>query len=216
MKEDLKMVLQNKASEISEAAEAVMAHTRDWQMIQNFMSNRLQEFQLTATQQMKMERYQFIYNAMVSGKYTDKEVLAQVKTNFGVKQAQAYQDMAATQEIFSTVVNINKRFELSLMLQLNKNYQRRCLELNDMKSLAKFEKNRIDITKQLEDLEDDRGELFEGHTFEMTFDPTLLGAKPITKNDLKELLNSINSRRQKKIKTDMFDELDYEEEIPPQ
>ena len=61
-----------------------------------------------------------------------------------------------------------------------------------------------------------RGELFEGHTFEMTFDPTLLGAKPITKNDLKELLNSINSRRQKKIKTDMFDELDYEEEISPE
>ena len=94
MKEDLKMVLQKQSGEISAAAEAVMSYTRDWQMIQNFMSNRLQEFELTATQKKKMERYQFIYNAMVSGKYTDKEVIAQVKTNFGVKQAQAYQDMS--------------------------------------------------------------------------------------------------------------------------
>ena len=213
MKEDLKMVLQNKAREVSDAAEKVMEHTRDWQMIQQFVSNRINEFQLTATQQKKMERYQFIYNALVTGKYTDKEVLAQVMQNYNIKQAQAYQDMSATQEIFSTVINVNKQFELSLSLQINKNYLRKCEELGDMKSLAKFEKNRIDIIKLLEDVEDNRGEMFEGHVFEMTFNPELLGAKPISKKDMKDLLDSINQRRQKKIKTDMFDELDYAEEI---
>src|SRR5690606_37146010 len=108
----------------------------------------------------------------------------------------------------------NKRFELNLALEINKKYQHMCVELGDMKSLAKFEKNRNDLIEQIEELEDNRGELFEGHTFELTFNPELLGATPITHKDMKDLLDQINERRNKKVKTDMFEELDYTETPP--
>lgn len=214
MKETLKLVMQNKAAEIAAAAEAVAAHTRDWQMIEQFLSNRLEEFHLTYTQQKKMERYQYMYNQVVSGRYTDTEVINQSCKFFKIKPAQAYEDLSASKEIFSTVLNINKRFELNLALEINKKYQRMCVELGDMKSLAKFEKNRSDLIKQIEELEDNRGELFEGHTFELTFNPELLGAAPITQKDMKDLLDQINERRNKKVKTDMFEELDYTETPP--
>jgi hypothetical protein len=205
----MKLILKQKAEEIAAAAQAVMAHTHDWQVIEQYMCNRLADVQLTTTQQDKLDRYQYIYNARVSGKYLSKDIVSQLTRNYGVSLPQAYLDMKAAEELFTTVININKRFDYSVMLQLNSDYQRKCVELGDMKSLAKFEKNRIEINKEIEEIEDNRGELFEGHTFEMTFDPTLLGAAPISKDDMKGLLDAINAKRNKKIKTDMFEELNY-------
>lgn len=211
MKEDLKVVLQERAEQVSAAAALIMAKTADWQMIKQYLCNRINDFELTATQKEKMERYQFMYNQLVSGKYTDSEVVNQTMNLYHLKsQSQAYEDLSATREIFNSVININKQFELNLALQHNRNYMRKCEEAGNMKALAAHEKNRIALIKELKDMEDNRGELFEGHTFEMTFDPTLLGAPAITKEDMKELLTAINAKRDKKIKVDMFDELEYQ------
>lgn len=214
MKEALQVVMTNKAAEIAALAEVVAAYTRDWQMIQMAMSNRMDEIQLTETQQRKKERYQYIINQTLTGRYSDKEIINQVIQQFKIKSAQAYEDLNASKEIFTSIFNLDKRYELNLALQINKTYQRMCVELGDMKSLAKFEKNRNDLIKQIEELEDNRGELFEGHTFELTFNPELLGAAPITQKDMKDLLDQINDRRNKKVKTDMFEELDYSETPP--
>ena len=178
-------------------------------------SNRLGDFELNKQQQEKMNRYQYCYNQLAGGKYTETEVVSQLQKFFSIKKTQAYEDLAAAKEIFSTVLNINKRFELMVQLNINKECFRRCVEKGDEKSAAAYEKNRITLLSLIEDTEDNAGEMFEGHTIEATFDPSLLGAPDI---DMNEVLTAINEKRAVKIKIDMFNELNAEniehEEIP--
>lgn len=209
MKSDVKDALVKRSEEVSKQAEFIMAKTRDWQLIKQYMSNRVQDITLTAEQQKKMERYQFIYNEIASGKSTDQQVVNQAKNIYKISLSQAYEDLNATKEIFSTVININKQFELSQALQLNTKYKAKAEEMGDLKALAMFEKNRKDLIKLLPEVEDNSADIFEGHTYEMVFDPTLLGAP--AKVDMKELLTAINAKRGKKINIDMFPELEHED-----
>lgn len=209
MKEDVKNALEKRAEEVSRQAEFILAKTRDWQVIKQYMSNRVADIQLTPEQQKKMERYQYVYNEIIGGKSTDQQVATQVKNFFKISISQAYEDVNATKEIFSTIININKQFELNLALQLNTKYKAKAEAMGDLKALAMFEKNRKDMLKLLPEVEDNAAEMFEGHTYEMVFDPTLLGAN--TKVDMKELLAAINAKRGKKIKLDMFEELEHED-----
>jgi len=209
MSESLPQILQRKAEQVSRASELILARTNDWQLIREYMNGRMEEWELTPDQIEKKNRYQYIYNQKVSGKYTNAEVVNQVQRLYKIESSQAYEDMKCADELFTSLINVDKQLELKLKLEINKSYQRKCLELGDMKSLAKFEKNGIEIAKLLEDMEDDRGELFEGHVFEMTFDPSLLGAAPISKKDMMDLMNRINEKRGKKIRTDMFEELEF-------
>ena len=211
MREELKVILKDKASQIAATADLLMSKTRDWQVIKQYLCNRMADFDLTEMQKEKMNRYQYIYNQLVSGKYTQTDIVNQVSKLYKIELVQAYEDISATREIFNSVINVNKLFELNLALQINQNYLRKCEEAGDFKNLVKFEKNRLDMIKELQDVEDNRGELFEGHTFEMTFDPTLLGAPAISKENMKELLAAINLKREKKIKIDMFDELEFKD-----
>lgn len=208
MKEDVKNALIKKAEEVNKQAEFIMAKTRDWQVIKQFMSNRLQDVVLTKEQEKKMERYQFMYSEISAGKSTDSQVVNQVKSFFKISLSQAYEDLNATKEIFSSVININKQFELNLALQLNTKYKAKAEEMGDMKALAMFEKNRKDLIRLLPEVEDMSGEMFEGHTYEMSFNPKYLGAA--VKVDMKEIAAAINAKRGKKINLDMFPELDYE------
>jgi hypothetical protein len=173
------------------------------------MSNRLADIELTDEQQKKMERYQFVYNEIVGGKSTDQQVATQVKSFFKISISQAYEDVNATKEIFSTVININKQFEINLALQLNTKYKAKAEEMGDLKALAMFEKNRKDLLKLLPEADETPADLFEGHINELTFDPKLLGA-PL-KIDMKEILAAINAKRNKKINVDMFEELEHED-----
>lgn len=212
MSESLPTILKNKAEQISRAAEIIMAVTRDWQVIREYLNNRLSEWELTEVQKEKKERYQYIYNQKVSGRYTNVEIVSQVQRLYKVETSQAYEDMKCADELFTSIINVDKQLELKLKLEINKSYQRKCMETGDMKTLAKIEKNGIEIAKLLEDMDDDRGELFEGHVFEMTFDPSLLGEQAkISKKDMLDLMNKINEKRSKKIRTDMFEELEFTE-----
>ena len=145
MKEDVKNALTRRAEEVNRQAEFILAKTRDWQVIKQYMSNRIADIELTPEQQKKMERYQFVYNELVGGKSTDQQVANQVKNFYKVSISQAYEDINASKEIFSTVISINKQFELNLALQLNTKYKAKAEEIGDMKALAMFEKNRKDL-----------------------------------------------------------------------
>lgn len=208
MKENLNDALQRRAEEVNAQAEFIMAKTRDWQVIKQYISNRVNDLALTDEQQRKLERYQYIYNELVGGKSTDQQIVMQVKNFFKVSQSQAYEDMNASKEVFSSVVSLNRLFEINLALQLNKKYTAKAEEMSDMKALAAFEKNRKDMLKLLPENPENPAEFFEGHTYEMVFDPRLLGAPKV---DMKELLAAINAKRAKPINLDMFEELDNEE-----
>lgn len=213
MKEDVHTALMRRAEQVRTSAETLMANTRDWQMIELFMRNRLSESDLTEEQLKKLERYQFIYNQLVSGKYIEPEVVHQLtsKKFYGLSVSQAYEDLNATKKLMPSVVNISKRFELHLSLQLNQIRQRKAEELGDMKALAAFEKNRAALLKELPDEEENPAELFEGHQIEAVFDPRLLGTPDV---DMNEVLKAVNEKRDKKIKIDMFTELLPSEDIP--
>src|SRR6185437_15077466 len=208
MKEDVKNALQKRAEEVNRQAEFILAKTRDWQVIKQFMSNRVADIELTPEQQKKMERYQFIYNELVGGKSTDQQVVNLAKNFFKVSIAQAYEDIKAAKEVFTDVIDFDKLFDLNLSLQLNTKYKAKAEEMGDLKALAMFEKNRNELRKQLPDKDDTDVDLFKGHIYEMVFDPSLLGAP--TKVDMKEILTAINAKRGKAIKLDMFEELNYE------
>jgi len=111
MKESLNTALVKKADQIRNATDILVSKTRDWQLIKQYLCGRLADMQLTAEQEEKLKRYQFIYNQLVSGKYTEQDVINQVVRIYNVGLPQAYEDKNATQEIFCSVLSINKRFE---------------------------------------------------------------------------------------------------------
>jgi hypothetical protein len=208
MKEEVSVVLKNKAEAIRKGAELLLEKTRDWQLIKQYLCNRIEDIELTPTQQEKLNRYQYIYNQLVSGRYTDQEVVSQLINLHKISQRQAYDDMNATREIFCTVVNINKLFEIRLEIQITKDVRRKALEMHDFKSVAALGKNLIALNAMLPDEEQNAAELFEGHNIEATFDPSLLGAPPV---NMKEVLDAINLKRKAKINTDMFEDIPHED-----
>ena len=206
--EPVNKLLIKKAEQIRTGAEMLISKTRDFQVIQEYIKNRIDEIKLTPDQQKKLDRYQYIYNQLVSGKYTDQEIINQVMKMHNIKIVQAYEDMNCSRELFNSVFNINKRFELNLQLQINRDMLRKAAELNDVLGFARLEKNRVSLLAELPDEEENPADLFEGHIIEPTFDPKLLGAPPV---DMKEVMKAINEKRNVKIKTDMFEELLAEE-----
>jgi hypothetical protein len=208
MKEEVSVVLKNKAEAIRKGAELLLERTRDWQLIKQYLCNRLQDIELTPTQTEKLNRYQFIYNQLVSGEYSDAEVLSLVIKTYNIEQRQAYDDMNAAREIFCTVVNVNKLFEIQLQIQITKDMIRKASELQDYKSAASLGKNLVALISLLPDTEENPADLFEGHSIEATFDPSLLGAPPV---NMKEVLDAINLKRKAKINTDMFEDIPHED-----
>lgn len=212
-KEAVNVALLNRQDQIQRSAELIMEKTRDWQVIKQFLCNRLSENFLTPAQEEKLKRYQYIYNQLVSGKYTETEVVSQL-TNpqlFNIGSTQAYDDIAATKEIFPSFININKRFEIIVQLQINRDMLRKASELCDLKAYAALEKNRTALLALVEEDEAIPGELFEGHQLEAVFNPALLGVPEITKEDMKSLLQELNDKRKVKIKTDFIEDIPHED-----
>ncbi|HVX01402.1 MAG TPA: hypothetical protein VHA52_13345 [Candidatus Babeliaceae bacterium] len=205
MKDDLNKKLQQISQDVADKADDIMEKIRDWQIIKNYLSNRIKDLVLTPEQEKKLLRYQYIYNQQVSGRYTDQEIVAQVKKIYGVEISQAYEDINHSREIFNSVINVHKQFELKLQLQVNRKMMNKAAELGDMDAYSKIEKNRIYLIKQLHEEPEDLAQFFEGHIYELSFDPALLGGPKV---NMAKVLNAINAKRSKKIKTDMFEELD--------
>lgn len=200
-------VLKNHAARISVAANFIVNTTKDWQIIKQYLTQRIQEINLTPYQQAKLERYQYMYNQLVSGKYTDQEVLTSTMKLYDLKERQVYEDLNCTRELFNCVININKRFELSAQLQINRNMLRKAEELCDFRAYAALEKNRALMLNQIEDIAENDGDIFQGHEINAVFDPSLIGAEEI---NMDEVLKEINAKRKAKIKTSLFTDIPYE------
>lgn len=200
----------DRANQVATTAELMLAKVQDWQKIKEYLCNRVNdETFLSDVQKQKLKRYQFMYNQLAGGKYTDTEVVNASMKMFNIKShAAAYEDLACTREIFTSVLNINKQFEIMLQLQINRDMQRKAAELNDLKSLAALEKNRALLLKLVPDHEETPAEHFEGHTYELTFDPRLLGAPDV---DMNEVLKLINEKRKVKINVDLFEPVEFTE-----
>jgi hypothetical protein len=204
-------LLQEKAAQVSSAANLIVEKTRDWQMIKLYISNRVEEIKLTPTQAAKLLRYQYIYNQLVSGRYTEQEIINQVMRLYDVKIVQAYEDINNAREIWLTTLNINKRFELKMELESAKDCKRKCIEIGDFKNAASYSKIITGLLHEIQEEEESPADLFEGIQIEATFNPALLGAPPISKKDMQDLLKTINAKRAKPFNLDFIEELEYED-----
>ena len=208
MKKSLQIVLQEKADQVRAGTEILVAKTRDWQVIKAYLNNRLGDMLLTEEQEKKLERYQYIYNNLVSQKYSEYEVVNQVVKLFKIELVQAYEDLNHSKEIFVSTLSINKRFEQKMELESARSLKRKCEEMHDFKAAAQIQKNIVLILRDLPEEEENPGELFEGHSYEILVDPRLIGAKKV---DRQQVLDAINERRTKKITNEIFDDLPFEE-----
>lgn len=209
-KTDVKTALQQRAQDVARAADLLLQKTRDWQRIELFVCNRLQE-PLTPEQEKKLTRYQFVYNQMISGKYTDNEIVQQLINIHKVKITQAYEDVKKTREIWPKAINVTQEMGLQVQLEINRKAQIKAMELGDMKSFAQLEKNRIKMLSMLEKEDDTMADAFEGYQIEPVFNPDLIGAPKITRDDALELLKAINAKRGKKVNLDIFTDIDWED-----
>lgn len=200
-------ILKNTAENIAKGAALISDNIKDWQIIKSFMINRVNGMTLTEKQQKKLDRYQFIYNQLVSSRYSEQEVMNSVMTIYKVDQSQAYNDIRCTKELFNHVVNLNKRFEINVELQSARALKEKCVKVGDMKNAAAIGKNIANLLKLIPDIEEVNTELFEGHTIEASGDPKLLGAPDITEDRYNELLKKIEIKRGKK----KIEDINYED-----
>lgn len=199
-------ILAAKQESISRAADIAASITSDWQLIKQYMYNRANFDDLTPVQRKKLERFNFIYSHLVTGKYTREEVQQALCKQYKIQLCQAREDFRCVYEIFPQVNRIDRIFEMQIELEKARTLTRKAEEANDFKSAANFQRNVIKILELIPEKEPEI-ENFEGHTIEAVFNPKLLGAPDISKEDLKSLLDSINSKRAVKINTDLFEEL---------
>lgn len=195
--------LMEKMESIAQGAMTIAEHTNDWQLIRDFISNRIEGLKLSKRQEEKLKRYQFVYNQLSTGRYLDKEIVSQLKKQYGIEDAQAYQDVRDAKEVFNVVFNINKAFELKLTLDRNWVMMQKASEANDLKAYAQLEKNRQKLLEMVPDIEKSLADVFVPHTFILKFDPSLIGAPPV---DITEVEQYIKKRREKGGNTAGIDE----------
>ena len=76
--------LQDNKAEMLRYAEYISGEINDFQTIKAYMNNRVGQIKLDARQTAMLERWQFIYNQLSSGKYSDEEVRLQVMVDWTV------------------------------------------------------------------------------------------------------------------------------------
>lgn len=194
MSEKAKDVLVQRAAQISNAAEILAAQTSDWQVIQAYVSGRLLDLKLTSIQEEKLARYQFVYNQLVSGKYTESEVCEMVQHNHGLSYIQALQDIRDSKEIFASSANLHKMFELKMQLELNMQWTQMAIAQGDMRAASAFDKNRAKLISMMPEEEDTSAADFQPHVNVFTFDPSLLGFEQFDQKQVAELVRDIKAK----------------------
>lgn len=205
MSDKAKDVLLVKTQQVMASAELLASETNDWQTIQAYMTRRLHDIQLTEVQQAKLARYEFIYNQLVSGKYTESEVCEMVQDVYKRSYQQALQDIRDSKEIFSSSVNINKQFEIRAQLEINRMLTRMAQAAGDFRAAAQFEKNRTKLISMQPEADDTAAEDFTPHVNVFTFDPTILGLDPLGAGELRDLLRDIKNQYGGTLKVNLDD-----------
>lgn len=203
--EKAKDVMLNRTRQIMAGAEMLAKETNDWQLIQAYLTRRIEGIELSPVQQEKLERYQFIYNQLVSGKYTDLDVSEMIQESYGISYVQALQDMRDAKELFSASFNINKQFELKAQMEINRMLIQQAKDAGDFRAATQFEKNRVKMISLIEDQSESLADDFKGHTNILVFDPALLGIEPLEQEKLEDLVKDIMAQHGGKVSYNLGD-----------
>lgn len=175
-------------------ADTVGEQLNDLFAVRDYMLRRINQTDLTPTQQKKLELYEFAYNQLIGGKWSESEVIDLIITKSGIKQKPlAVQVLNDTKELFTTVLSVHKQWELKKQLHLNENLLRKAEMSGDYRSAAAFAKNMIAITDRIETIENEQEE-FKGHTLVVSADPSIIGVEPAKAKDVQKLLNDLKEK----------------------
>ncbi len=206
MKQELSKAMQSKAGEIAKAAELAAAHISDWQQIKAFFKNRLADIELSPQQQEKLKRYNTIYSELQGNNYTDIELPGMISKLFNISLPTAYKEIAATKELYSRVIHLDKLFEIRLCIEQCKIMLHKSEESGDMAAWAVIDRNRQKYVAMLPEEESKMEENYQVPQIIAMFNPELLGMP--AEFNMKELLDKINAKRDAKINTELFDEVE--------
>lgn len=180
--------------------------TDDWMMIRDYMNNRLAGVQLNERQKEKQRRYQYAYNQLCSGKYTESEVIEQITEHFNVADSTAIQDIKCSREIYNTTLAIDKRFEIKMQIEFLKIEQQKARETGNMDAYAKLAKCVAEFIKMSPDDNLDKEEYFQPRQNIMQFNPAILGIPAINTRELSDLLQTLKSKYNFKMDTSFIEE----------
>lgn len=209
--ERMDIVMKMKADQIANSSALIWEKTRDWQMIQQYVTNRYAEIELTESQQQQLSIYQFIYDQLSSGKYTRPEIVTSLNRLYKRSMSQAYEDIRISQELFSSVTPFNKKFEITNELNICRQLRNQCVEIMDFKNAGIFSKRINELIAQMPEEDDSPADMFETHKIIGVFNPRLLGGPEIDQDELQKLLQEINKKNNVNINTKMFENIPYTE-----
>lgn len=184
-------ILKKNQLELIARAEWMAEQTNDYQLIKKYMSSRYEDIVLTDLQQLKLKRWQFIYDQLSSGKYSDEDVRHQIVQHFKISESQSYADLRTAKDLFSTTLYINKKFEIIKDIKLLEIMMRKAREANKGDDYAKLQKAKNELYKMLPDEDDVPGDYFEPRKNEFVYDPSLLGVTPISNDKMRDLIDQI-------------------------
>ena len=187
----MKNFLADKQTEILRRAEWMTEQTNDMQTIRSYMSARMKEVKLTVDQELKLRRWQFIYDQLSSGKYTETDVRNQLQKHFGICEQVAYADIHTAKEIFSTTLNLNKKFKIITDIQLLDLMKLKAREANKLDEYAKLQRVQNELYKMIPDEEPNPTEDFTPRTNLVQYNPGLLGIPAIPDEQMHELVEQL-------------------------
>jgi hypothetical protein len=203
-------MLETQKEKLLRQATWMAEQTNDWMMIRDYMNNRLGELKLTEPQKQKLRRYQFAYDQISSGKYTEMEVIAQMVEHFKIAEATAIADLKCSKEIYSTTLAIDKRFEIKMQIELLKIEQQKARDVGNLDASAKLAKCIAEFLKMVPDEMPDKDDAFTPHQNVLTFNPAILGIPAIDKSEMNELLKTLANKYNFKLDTSFIEIEDAE------
>lgn len=190
IKNELSKILLKNEALIDTASEQV----NDLHAVRSFMMRRIAEHELSPTQQKKIEIYEFIYNQLIGRKWSELELIELIKSKYKCpSRPMAVSLLNDTKELFTTVLAVNKQWELKQQVEACKAMMRKAELTGDFKAYAALEKNfykMLELVEEVEVAQDD----FVGHTMVITADPSVIGVKAADPAEVKLLMAELKEK----------------------
>lgn len=183
--------LQENKLELVARMEWMAEQTNDLQTIRAYMNNRYADIKLTDTQEFKLKRWQFVYDQMSSGKYTQQEIRSQLELHFKISASESLADMRTAQELFSSTLSINKLFKIQIDIQLLEIMQQKAREANKLDEYAKLQRVKNELYKMLPDEVEKPSDDFEPRQNHFEYNPELLGLQRVSADKMKALVEQL-------------------------
>ncbi len=136
--------------------------------IYNYVCGAVEDSGLSDDEKALLERCNFA-DDLLRQRHTDSAVVRMLRLKFGVSQATAYNDVATTKYIFSSIPLSEKEYGLKLMLELNMKVIQKCMEKGDYKIVRELQETRLKIFDRIKGVDELREELSGNNRQSNTF-----------------------------------------------